>query len=387
MIDTSRLATKRITPYLGERGSIFLLSMVILTVLLVLGSSLIERSQNAVYRAAVEGRSAKAFHAAEAGIHKALYSLDQPGGWVSYSGDTNVAIPGGGAAVTISPPLVDRAATQRVTLVSTGWVEGPGGSHRYPHTVRVMAHWDPDYFDFAVFGDVQVDVQNGKVDVSPNGHVSELGTNNKNNGAVTISPQGTVIGNVVVGFGATSPGSAVDSKGTISGTIDSLDMPKFMPSVKSIPAGATELGAVSLSGTQLLTLGEGVYHMTSLSMSGQSAISCTGKVRIYLGTPGSAVSAYASISGNGFVNTTGDANNLLVYGFDNLAGITISGNGTLHGGIYAPKALITLNSGNVYGSLIARKVTINGSTSKVYYDETLSDENKSKAIIASWEVL
>ncbi len=370
-----------------ERGSILLLSIVILTVLLVLGSSLVERSQTAVARAAVESRSVKSFQLAEAGIHKALYSLDEPGGWVTYNGDSTLSLPGGGAEVTVSPLPVVRTTTQRVTLISTGWISGGGGARRYPHTIRVVAHWDPNYFDFAIFGDQKVLVGNGSVDVAPNGTVADVGTNAKTSGAIEIAPQGTVTGNLVVGYGADTPTLCVDNKGMISGTIDSLDMPKFMPSITSIPAGAIELGNVKLTSSQLV-LDEGTYHLTGLSISGTGAIKCNGKVRLYIGTLGAAASPTSlAISGNGLINDSLCANNLVVYCLDNITNMSISGNGALYGGIYAPKSTLTLNAGDVYGALIASTVVINGNDSQVYYDSSLSDESKSRAVIRSWEVL
>lgn len=371
----------------SERGSILLLSIVILTVLLVLGSSLVERSQTAVARAAVESRSAKSFQLAEAGIHKALYSLDEPGGWVTYNGDSNIALPGGGAEVTVSPLPVVRTTTQRITLISTGWVSGSGGARRYPHTIRVVAHWDPDYFDFAIFGDQKVLIGNGSVDTAPDGTVAEVGTNAKNFGAIELAPQGSVTGNLVVGYGAGTPSLCVDNKGTVSGSIDSLDMPKFLPSITSIPAGAVELGEVKLTSSQLV-LDEGTYHLTGLSISGNGSIKCNGKVRLYIGMPGaSAAPTSLAIGGNGIINNSLCADNLVVYCLDNITGMSISGNGALYGGIYAPKSTLTLNAGDVYGALIAKMVEINGNDSQVYYDDSLSDESKSRAVIRSWEVL
>jgi len=377
----------RFTHRPAERGSIFLLSMVIMTVLLVLGSSLIERTQTAVYRSSVESRAAKSFHLAEAGVHKALYALSIPGGWVTYGGDSSLTLPGGACEVRVSPSPTARTAIQQVTVLSTGWVPGPHGSRRYPKTIRVVARWDPNYFDFAIFGDEEVIVGNGTIDVSPDGTMADVGTNSAEVGTVVVAPQGSVTGDIAVGYGAESPPLCVDNKGIITGSIDTLDMPKFLPSLTDLPAGAISLGDVVLGGSTVLVLDEGTYHMTDLDMTGNGAIQCNGKVVIYLGTPGSASPESILIGGNGILNDSHVADNLKIYCFDNIESIAIGGNGAYYGAVYAPNSEVALNAGDVYGSLIANTVTINGSDCHVYYDESLSDESKARAVARSWEVL
>ncbi len=372
----------------AEQGSIFLLALITLVVLLALGASLIERSLSAVDRASVENRSAASFQLAEAGIHRALWALSQPDGWLTYAGESALPLPGGFVDVGVAPAPSERLlSTQRLAIIASGWLPGPNSTRRYPCTVRVLTHWEPNYFDFAIFGGEQVIVGNGRVQASAAGNPADVGTNARKPKSVQIAPGGVVEGNVAVGHDAAVPAACVDNKGVIGGVITNMPDLKYLYSVPGLPPEAVALGSISLSGDAELILDAGTYHITRLSVTGSAKVTCNGKVIIYLGSEGSTTLTNLTIGGNGIVNTSMVPANLILYCFDNVATIDICGNGTLYGGVYAPKSEVTLNSGDVYGSLVARSVVINGSDSTVYYDENLSDDSKPRAAMRSWEVL
>jgi len=384
-----------------ERGSVFLLSIVVLTVLLVLGASLMEKAQTAVYRTSVSNRGTQSFHLAEAGVQRALWALRQPNGWLTYGGESRIALPGGFVDVSVSPPPSARGVfTDRVTVLATGYLPGPNGAKRHSCTVRAITHKDPRYFEFAVFGTDGVTIGNGIVSVladsysSDNGeyggaNVSEsadVGTNSTAAGAVKILPQGEVHGNVCVGWGAVVPSACVDNKGLITGTVSALDSANQLPSITSWPAGAVELGDVWLDGSKELVLGEGTYHMTDLDISGSARIVCNGKVVIYIDETSDMSTPDIRIGGNGIVNTSRIPANLILYCASDVTNIAISGNGQFYGGIYAPNAAITLNAGDLYGAVVGRTVTLNGATAKVHYDKALRDHANPNPVVRSWEV-
>jgi len=149
----------------------------------------------------------------------------------------------------------------------------------------------------------------------------------------------------------------------------------------------TELGDIWLDSNEELVLDAGSYHMTDLDLFGSAQITCNGKVVIYIDQTSDAGSPDIRIGGKGIVNTSQIPANLVLYCCDDVVDITISGNGTLYGGIYAPQADITMNSGEVYGSVVGRTVTMNGADSHLHYDEALRDHANPHAIIRSWEVL
>lgn len=391
----------RITYPPGQRGSVFLFAIVILTVILILGASLIERAQTTVYRASVENRAVRAFHLAEAGIHKTIWELNQPNGWLTYAGESGVELPGGFVDVSITPAPAERSLyTTHVTVLATGYLPGPGGGMRYPATIRAITYKEPRYFSYAVFGQDEVIVGNGTVELYADSYDSDdgdydpatatedadIGTNSTNPDAIWIKPLGSVAGDVYVGADAVSPDLCVDNKGTITGEIAALEDPVLLPSVV-IPSGLIELGDVWLENNEQIVLNQGAYHMTDLDVFGTAAVVCNGKVVIFLDQATDGATPDIRIGGNGIVNSSGIPANLVLYCSDDVVSVDISGNGAFYGGIYAPNADITLNAGDVFGALVGRAVTLNGVNSAVHYDTALRDNISPYALMRSWEVL
>jgi cytoskeletal protein CcmA (bactofilin family) len=264
----------------------------------------------------------------------------------------------------------------------------------------VITHKEPRYFEFAIFGNDQVTVGNGTVTVKADSYTSDdgsyggsnvtqnadIGTNSTAADAVTILPQGEVHGNVQVGCGAAAPDLCVDNKGIITGEISALDNPSNLPSITSFPSGAIELGDVWLDYNQELVLNEGTYHMTDLDVFGSAQVTCNGKVVIYIDQTTDTATPDVRVGGNGIVNTSQIPANLIIYCASDVTKITISGNGAVYGGIYAPNAAITISSGQVFGSVVGRTVTLNGANSHIHYDEALRDHVNPNAVIRSWEV-
>jgi len=385
----------------GEHGSIFLLALLILTVLFLLGASLIERSIAAVAHAATENRSAKSFQLAEAGVHKALWALNQPNGWLTYTGDSDLDLATGTVDIAVTPPPSQRGVfTESLYIISSAHLPGPNGGQRSPCTVRMITHKDPRYFAYAVFGDQRVTIGNGTVTVKADSYTSDdgtyggsnvgakadIGTNSTAADAVTILPQGEVHGNVTVGAGAPSPSGCVNNKGIITGDIAALGVPNLLPSIPSVPPGAIELGDIWLDANDELVLDAGTYHMTDLDLFGSSQITCNGQVTLYIDMTTDSTPDLR-IGGNGIVNTSQIPSNLTIYCLEDVPNITVSGNAALYAGIYAPQADIVLNSGELYGSVIGRSITLNGATAHVHYDQALRDHANPRAIMRSWEIL
>jgi len=386
----------------SDRGWVMLAAMVTLSVLLFRGVSLIERAQNSLYRTTVDNRAARSFHLADAGIQMAVWSLNQHDGWLTYGGEQGTRLGGGFYEVTVLPPPAEREpSTSYLTLVSTGYLEGPGGTRVTPCRIHATVGKDPRFFSYAVFGGEKVTIGNGTVTVKTDSYDSrnggyggsnvranaDVGTNSTAPGAVEILPRGEVYGDISVGAGAAVPANCVNNKGLVAGVTTAAQSPVLLPSVRTVPSNAINLGDVWLDGSQNLVLNEGTYYMTDLDMFGSAKITCNGKVVIYLDCSSDKDSPEIRIGGNGIVNTSGIPGNLVLYCRDDVAQIAISGASAFYGGIYAPRAAITLNSGAVYGSVIGRTVTMNGATSHVHYDEALQDPANPHAVLCSWHQL
>jgi hypothetical protein len=390
------------TTHRSERGSIFLLALLILIVIFTLGVSLIERAQTAVDRASARNRSERAFHLAEAGIEKALWSLNQPMGWLTYEGESQMPLQGSTVDVTVAPPASARGVfTDSVVILSTSLLPSAQVDRSHSSAIRVIVHKDPRYFAYAVFGDQEVTVGNGTVQLIADSYTSDDGdyggtnvlggadiaTNSTAAGAITIRPQGEVYGNVSVGAGVAVPETAVDNMGLITGEITSLDAPSSLPSVSVLPSsGMTELGDVWLDAAQELVLEAGVYHMTDLDIFGSAQIICNGKVTIYIDQTADVATPDVRIGGSGIVNTSQIPANLTMFFCEDVVSIDISGNAAIYAGIYAPNADIRLNSGEVFGSVVGKSVDLKGATAHIHYDEALRDQANPHAVMRSWEV-
>jgi hypothetical protein len=233
-----------------------------------------------------------------------------------------------------------------------------------------------------------------------------VGTNGVTAGAITLTGNSIVNGDVATGPGGTvSLGSGTSITGTIT-----HDMAKDVPSVV-VPTDLTGLvnqGNYSASGhsTGLLTAGD--YKYSQLSISGNATVTISGKVRLYITAnpslsisgngmlivaPGAELEIYTagscSISGNGIANQTNVPKNLLLFStYTGNNGMSFSGNADLYGVLYAPDTNVAC-SGNasLYGSMVGNTVSLTGNA-ELHYDEALTDVSTGffpcTYIIQSW---
>jgi hypothetical protein len=139
-------------------------------------------------------------------------------------------------------------------------------------------------------------------------------------------------------------------------------------------------------------LGNGNYEISSLSLNGNGAIlitgtntilyvrsdvSLTGYALIRL-APGAAFKLFVggtsiSLGGNGIINP-GSALNLTYYGLGNNSTLSLSGNSTFTGVIYAPSTDISLGNGyssnDFVGAIVAKTISLSGPV-RVHFDESL----------------
>lgn len=244
-------------------------------------------------------------------------------------------------------------------------------------------------------------------DVATNsGVVNSLSSGNANIfGHVSTGPGGTVqignngaIGNLAwqaTGTNGIQPGYSTD------------DMNVAFPDVKLPYSGGFTPG--SSSGYQYVISSSGDYHITSLTGSlliqsnvqarliVDSDISLTGQDTITIRAGGSLnlymAGASAKIGGNGIVNQSGNATNFFYWGGTNNTGLTINGNGSFTGVIYAPNAAFTMNGSgsssldDMIGSSVTKTANMNGNFN-FHYDENLGRLNLNRGfIVTSWKEL
>jgi hypothetical protein len=228
-------------------------------------------------------------------------------------------------------------------------------------------------------------------------------------GSVATGPTGTVVasGGAKVGDAAWQ---ASGSTGIQSGHSED-DMNVFFPDVeKPFTSGyAIPLPLIYLVGgtNYSYALGSGTYQMTALSMSspgqrmivtGHAILYVTGDINmsahgyIYI-APGASLNLYVggntSISGNGVVNPSGLAKSFQYFGLPTNKTISITGNGTFVGVIYAPHADLTMSGGgsgviNFVGASTTSTVSMTGSYN-FHYDESLANTTDALFVASSWD--
>jgi type II secretory pathway pseudopilin PulG len=218
-------------------------------------------------------------------------------------------------------------------------------------------------------------------------------------GTVNIGPNGSV-GNsswVDAGNNGIQPGYFTDDMNV---TFDDVSAP--------FNGGAFSPSSGNYGGdSYTYVLGTDNYQMSDLSMNGQKKMIVTGNAVLYVTgdaslsgnayikiAPGATLKMYvggsASLNGNGIINQSQYATNFCYYGLPSNTSLSLSGNGTFKGVIYAPSAAFTLNGGgsgteDFIGASVTKTVTMNGHF-KFHYDEALIGfGGGGKFIVTSWD--
>jgi hypothetical protein len=143
-------------------------------------------------------------------------------------------------------------------------------------------------------------------------------------------------------------------------------------------------GSISPTGSNSINIeaGKNVVFIMEEHASGPSVITISGSQSMTIGA-GATLNIYTngdvSIGGSGLANDNLDPKSFMLWSSGTRT-ISISGNGTLTGVVYAPGAPVVLSGGgspsgtaSMYGAVVGRDVTFNGNNTHFYYDESLAD--------------
>jgi hypothetical protein len=294
----------------------------------------------------------------------------------------------------------------RVVLAPIYTTTTSGGAPRYYFTAAAFAG-----SNLAGNGNTTVNSYDSTINPNPT-TFQNTGANVGTNGTASFTGNANVGGNLTVlsngnnnaigGPNVKVHGNIV-SNGTVTGFNSSnvdgqvlqnqSNPPQTLPPAPTAPAGATDLGAVSLSGNRTMTLTAGNYVLSSLSIAGNARLnidSSKGPVNIYVQGAGS--TAGINIGGNGIVNN-GQPANLRIW-YNGTGNTQIAGNGNFVGVIYAPNSNISISgNGQEYGSVIGSTVQFNGNGA-FHYDRSLGTNNQltytstnTTRAISHWEAI
>ncbi len=375
-----------------RKGSTIALVMIVLVVLLLAGAGLLNLGMHSRMAAVRDASEISARCAADAGLAKALYEMNQQilgGVW----SDSNLpyvmdeALPGSDATFgyTVTPDANNSYNLQAV-----------GSSGRSQKTVSASLGIE-GLFEYAIFADT-ISLKNGTTIDSYNLDAGDsplkIGTNSKEAGAITAKIGVIIDGNILVGVGG-DVDTVIDNMGeaAITGTASPLMEPHDLPSI-AVPDWLAALASQGAITTNTVISSSAKYDSINLLGSG-SLVTIDGDVSIYITgdlrlgnsdslvidpntNPNASLTIYIggnilADQGSTFNNLTMDAHKLMIFALDTCTSIALKNGGDFYGAIYAPTADVQLyNGAQVYGSIIAKSFyqDVNGD---FHYDASLRE--------------
>lgn len=156
-----------------------------------------------------------------------------------------------------------------------------------------------------------------------------------------------------------------------------------------LTAGNWEMSSLTLGGSdKMMVMGDAILYVTgnvSLSSSAYIYISTNSTLKMYVAGTDS------TFGGKGLANSASSATNFLYLGLPSNKSITMSGNSSFTGALYAPSAALKMGGGgnNVYdfmGACVADSVFMNGHYN-FHYDEALRGFMSRGMVVTSWNEL
>lgn len=398
-----------------NRGYTIILVMICLVIVFVFTQIALNMSSQNLKFVRKEIYDAKALYAAHAGLSRGLSYLEGDNSW---DGTTN------GSRTFEDEEMSSGDATYTVyvynNLSGTTDLTGPEGiivppGNCYIHSIGTSGGENCDITqevgamvqvssqlptDFATFGRRSVQLSgNGSIDaydsrlgayddstIEP--VEGDTGTNSSEDGAITITGNSTIDGDIYVGSNSSGPttggkssytGDVIYMDGTVS--MEPLEPPELEEATEpdqNVNSGTTYLepdrkyNTISVSGHSTIVFTSGTYHITGdFSMTSQSVLqvdSSNGPVVIYC-------DGDITLTGQSIVQT-GDnpkAENLQIYGTETCENIKFRGRTETYMVLYAPNADVSITANaDIYGSYSGRTIDLKGN-GDIHYDTALRD--------------
>ena len=365
----------------GQRGSVFLLSVVALTVLLLLGTSLMQTAANGLGRASDYNRRSEALSLAEAGVDMALAKLyenyDGAGDTLESTGtySDSFSLADGSVSYSIAAPYNGIANTCLVDAQATTWANRSA-------RIRTVAYYVIDssrVFEGAIFcdtpltlngsGGVYPDEDGEGGDIYANGNITFNGTSFTMTADASLYSTGT-INWIPPDVPATSVHQYVAPL-----EMPIIDLDYYESLATTIYTGNTTFSNANMENLTGVIFVKGNVTISG-NYSGQAMIVATGKIQV----TGSVTTEHLDTDTLALISPKS---------------IKIAGNSTIHGLVYSHSVLedaATTLSGDitVYGAICGDLVRSNGGI-EVYYRDVwknlpLPGEGKTQWAPISWEI-
>ena len=373
-----------------RRGSILALAVVIMLILLATGTGLLSLGYNSRLRGIRHIAEIRARAAADAGLTKALYLMNQQlaAGTLLTSdlpGESNITL-----------ESCDSAFTYTVTGdASTGYfIQCTGTSGRVSKQITTSLRlYSP--FDSAIFAKEGIKLRsNATIDQynnDPEDGNLQFGTNSIASGAIELA-NGTVINaDILIGPGGDPAYVIKDLGATITGEISTLPSEDTLDPI-ILPAWVQALSSEgSLETPQTITTSE---RYDNINLESGGTVTVSGDVTLYITdgivlgntaqiqldntNPDSSLTIYLGGNlegkvGSCFNNLTADPTKFKIYGLNSCQNIVLKNSSELYAAIYAPEAMVNFgNSADTYGSVIAKDFD-QGNAANFHYDAALKN--------------
>ncbi len=402
---------RRIRKKKQRKGAILALMVMVVLLLSMTSLALIRVGTDARLRTVKSDLQTAARFAADAGIERTLYLMNEQlaaGTWVLDDVPTFTS-------QSLTAANADYTVTFTGNLSSGYQITSVGHSHNQTKTVRAtIALTSPIAKDFAIFARDSIDLKSSSTvdgfnsdDPSDTDIPVKIGTLSTNNGAIDINNNVTVDGDVyIVPDG--DPDTVIDahSGADINGDIFFLPSYYSLPPI-SPPDYTASQGSISGNNITLNSSDSGKY--SDISISNNGTLSINGDLTLYVtGDIELKNNAEIEVKNNstlilyfdgdidaqnssGFNNKTEIPTNLLIYGTGTNQEINLKNSADLYAVIYAPEVdMVVHNSVDAYGSFIVGDMELKNS-GNIYYDKALKqvsvDDELVRFSITHWEEL
>ena len=383
-----------------------LLALFAIVVLALMGTGLLRLGLNSRITAIRAADEIKARCAADAGLAKALYEMNQK---LQVKPWSDTSLP---AATDLTLPNCDATFTYTVSgnLASGYVIECTGRSNQAQRIVRCTLSLQGP-FDTAIFAKDTISLKEGTVvdwyNYYDDDRNLQVGTNSSLADAIDLKNGVTIRGDVVVGVdGEPDVVIKMHSGTTITGDTYALTEEIPLPPI-TVPvwlAGLPSEGEIKNS-TTLTTSGKyskiDLGNEEKLTIDGPVKIYVTGKVELgnsaeiqIVGTnPNASLTLYLGgdfegKNGSNINNESEIAKKLRIYGLNTCDKMDFKNSSEFYGVIYAPNTHVEFdNSAQAYGAVVAEKFEQKNSAT-VNYDASLRDvtvnDDMVRFVVKNW---
>jgi len=380
----------------GEEGIALVITLLVMTILLIMGSAFMSISSTETLIAINERNRLQAYHLAEAGAERAIAELNANSG---YQGTTpagaDVNLGPGSYRVDVCPPRCSPPAItapadpdQRI-LIAMGCVRncGPGSAQTRVEMVAERRSQFP--FGLLALNLIELDGDGAQVDSYDSALGDYGGTNTgsaghvHSNNRILLKSNNIINGNAELGAGAveyTGAGNVITGTVTPGATpysvVTDISYPPPGGYMTGVNPPAAYNGAtydLTVGAGQTVTLSPGTYSFNKITIGANGKLAVSGPVTIYM--TGQLLAGTGAV-----VNTSKLPTDLTIFSSKTGADAMLfdEGTGEFYGGIYALNGEVEFQNAvsqpvgwKIFGAIVAKEVDIE-SKARFHYDLALA---------------